>query len=99
MVVVKSDPKQEKRNRELEEQNTKIQDQNRKVQDQNKTILEFLGHLLTPEQRKKLNLKLPYYSDAQIEKILEEQDDDHGILPDQKALPDESESQKVGGSQ
>jgi len=99
VVVVKSDPKQEKRNRELEEQNTKIQDQNRKVQDQNKTILEFLGHLLTPEQRKKLNLKLPYYSDAQIEKILEEQDDDHGILPDQKALPDESESQKVGGSQ
>jgi integrase len=68
-------------NPETERQNRELRDANEKIQNQNRAILETLGHFLTPEQRKKLNLKLPYYSDAQIEKILE----------DEKALPDKSE--------
>ena len=53
--------------------------------------LDSVRHLLTPEQLKRLALKLPYYSNKQIEKVLEEQEDSDGQLPEQKKLEDKSE--------
>jgi len=62
-----------------------------KIKEQNRIILGALGHLLKPEERKKLGLKLPIYSEEQIDALLEDQD----AVPEQKAIEDKTENEGV----